>query len=304
MADPWPITPKKNNTKITKFEDNFAPTPKLPDHAQYLAILEAKLRKLKSDPDFLRQLQEKREACLRRLLDSDLQLSFDSLSQEEAVELIKYDQLTRSQEGLDQTKSLIISESLTVLTHIVDLSKPDKALYENMLSNIDLSGIEVAYLFHNAGHVGVLKQTTELNDLQTWQQYFDLNLFSAILLNNAFLAKILGPKLVVVNITSLVGRVPFANMSMYGTGKAARELFFKVLALEQPNVTVLNYSPGPVLTEMFNSICDKADSEDLRLQFQQMRQSSVLTTTQTVAKLLDILHKGAYKSGDTIDYFD
>lgn len=220
--------------------------------------------------------------------------------------------LARSQAGLDDTKKQIteIDKSLTVLTFNVDLSKPDlneyNDIFSKVLSSIDSAGIEFGYFFHNAGHVGVLKETTQLTDLQVWREYFDLNMFSAVLLNSVFIQKIrpIAPQLIIINLTSLVGRVPFSNMSMYGSGKASREIFFKVLAVEQPKVIVLNYSPGPVDTEMFNSICDTAESAELRQNFKEVREKSVLTADQTVGKLLGILEKGDYKSGDTIDYFD
>jgi len=220
--------------------------------------------------------------------------------------------IARSQEGLDETKKqiLTVDKAINVLTYVVNLSKPDLSEYNDIfskvLSSIDSSGIEFGYIIHNAGHAGVLKETTDLTDLQIWRDYYDLNMFSAVLLNSVFIQKIrpIAPQLVVLNITSLVGRIPFGNMSMYGSGKAAREMFFKVLAVEQPKVIVLNYSPGPVDTEMFNSICDTVESEELRKSFREVREKSVLTRDQTVGKLLGILEKGDYKSGDTIDYYD
>ncbi|XP_050310688.1 sepiapterin reductase isoform X2 [Anthonomus grandis grandis] len=220
--------------------------------------------------------------------------------------------LARDNNGLDETKKRIaeIDKSLTVLTYSLDLSKPDQesynSIFNEILETIDTKDIEFGYIFHNAGHIGTLKETTELTDLAQWRQYYDLNLFSAVLLNSVFIKKLrpIAPQLVVVNITSLVGRMPFANLAMYGSGKASREIFFKVLAVEQPKVTVLNYSPGPVLTDMFNTICDSAEDPELKKNFQETREKSVLTTDQTVTKLLTILEQGDYKSGDTIDYFD
>ncbi|KAF7267060.1 hypothetical protein GWI33_019663 [Rhynchophorus ferrugineus] len=220
--------------------------------------------------------------------------------------------LARSEQGLDETKREIleVDKAITVLTYVTDLSNPDIGTYNDIftkvLTLIDSTGIECGYIFHNAGFVGSIKNTTELNDLQVWRSYFDLNMFSMVLLNNAFIQKIrpIAPRLVVVNITSLCGSKPFVNLAMYGSGKAARQLFFKVLAVEQPNITVLNYSPGPVKTEMFDSICDTADSKELRDDFQKVRNSSVLTTQQTVEKLIDVLEKGDYTSGDVIDYYD
>ncbi|CAH0564165.1 unnamed protein product [Brassicogethes aeneus] len=119
--DPW-ITCQSDvvisEIPITlNFEDNFSPSQndKLPDSEQYLAILEEKLRKIKSDPDVLRQLAEKRESCMQQLMLADpfyedenieldtpvpnshiirtLQPQKQALNQGEIVELVKYDQL-------------------------------------------------------------------------------------------------------------------------------------------------------------------------------------------------------------------
>ena len=38
------------------------------------------------------------------------------------------------------------------------------------------------------------------------------------------------------------------------SGKAARDMFFKVLAAEEKDISVLNYAPGPLDTHMFHSL--------------------------------------------------
>lgn len=219
--------------------------------------------------------------------------------------------LARSQTGLNETKEKIaeVDKSISVLTHVVDLSKPALNIYndifDKVLSAIDFTGIEYGYFIHNAAHIGSLKETAKLTDLSCWRDYYDLNLFSAVLLNSVFIEKIrpVASRLTVINITSIVGTVPNPNMSMYGSGKAARDLFFKVLAVENPEVTVLNYSPGPVDTEMFNSVCDTTENTELSEKFKDIRERTMLTTKQTVEKLLHVLEEGEYKNGATVDYY-
>ncbi|XP_018327971.2 uncharacterized protein LOC108738863 [Agrilus planipennis] len=121
--DPWTIS--RESVKIIEtfekpkeflsFEDNFIDS--LPDSKEYIAILESKLKKLKSNPSFIKQLQEKREACMRELLcdmtNCPIEIEEDFLKEElqtysilrtiapekqalskgEIVEFIKYDQL-------------------------------------------------------------------------------------------------------------------------------------------------------------------------------------------------------------------
>lgn len=220
--------------------------------------------------------------------------------------------LARSGDGLKETKSQIqeIDKSLTVLTYITDLSKPSNEEYNNVFKNIletiDQNDMHFGIIFHNAGHIGALKQTTDLTDLTLWREYFELNMFSVVSLNSAFVKnfKTVVPQLMCVNITSLVGRSPFKNMAMYGSGKAAREIFFKVLAIEEPNIIVLNYSPGPVDTEMFNSIIETAQSDEVKQTFKTVKDNNILTSVQTVSKMIKLIEKGDFKSGDIIDYFD
>lgn len=220
--------------------------------------------------------------------------------------------LARSENGLKETKFQIqeIDKSLTVLTYKTDLSKPNTeeytGIFKDLLANIDQNDIHFGVIFHNAGHIGILKQTIDLVDLNSWKEYYDLNMFSVVLLNSAFIKNLQSviPQLMAVNITSLLGRSPLSNMGMYGSAKASRDLFFKVLAVEEPKLIVLNYSPGPVDTAMFNSIIEDAQSEEVRQNFKSVKDTQVLTTIQTVNKMINIIEKGLFKSGDIIDYFD
>ena len=69
------------------------------------------------------------------------------------------------------------------------------------------------------------------------------------------LQKELGPsglkRSTVINVSSLLGIQAWKSVGHYCSVKAAREMLFKVLALENPdNMRVLNYAPGPIDTEM------------------------------------------------------
>lgn len=51
----------------------------------------------------------------------------------------------------------------------------------------------------------------------------------------------------VVNVSSLCALQPFPSWVLYCTGKAARDMMFRVLAEEEPDLRVLNYAPGNTL---------------------------------------------------------
>ncbi|KAI4456241.1 sepiapterin reductase [Holotrichia oblita] len=219
--------------------------------------------------------------------------------------------IARSEGGLNESRNKIIDSNndVVVTTYVRDLSKPDIEDYKILIDEIlnDGKSYDNAIIFHNAGQVGALVNAVKLNQLETWRSYYDLNLFSVALLNSTFLERCKEniPNLYVINISSLCGHKPFADMALYGSGKAARDLYFSVLAIEEPNINVLKYCPGPVDTAMFNEVIEKAQNIELKTQFTEMKNNeTVLTTKQTIGKLFEILESGKYKSGDLIDYFD
>jgi len=56
--------------------------------------------------------------------------------------------------------------------------------------------------------------------------------------------------------------------SLHGTGKAARDMMFLTMALEQPHILVLNYAPGPIDTAMQVEARTKTGDPELRAMFQ------------------------------------
>lgn len=217
--------------------------------------------------------------------------------------------IARSEAGLTETKNLIMKINKTIPIEIcsADLSKMEKEDYEKIFVKLSLKPIatEAAIIIHNAGQIGELNNTIELNSFKLWRDYFDLNLFSVPILNSVFLEEMkkFTKTILVVNITSLCGRKPFKNLALYGSAKAARELFFKVLAEEEKELVVLNYSPGPVRTAMVDNIIENVKDQEIKDMYIQMG-DNILTCEQTVAKLFSLLKNGGFASGDTIDYYD
>ncbi|NXW67104.1 SPRE reductase, partial [Hirundo rustica] len=103
-------------------------------------------------------------------------------------------------------------------------------------------------LVNNAGSLGdVSKSFLDLTDLEEINSYFSFNVSSALCLTStalrAFGARP-GCSRTVVNISSLCALEPFPSWALYCCGKAAREMLFRVLALEEPGLRVLSYAPG------------------------------------------------------------
>ncbi|KAF3695646.1 Sepiapterin reductase [Channa argus] len=79
-----------------------------------------------------------------------------------------------------------------------------------------------------------------------------------LLINNAGVLQVFpsrpGLRSTVVNVSSVFAQQALQSWVLYCTAKAPREMMFKVLAQEESNVHVLNYSPGPMDTEMQEDI--------------------------------------------------
>lgn len=86
-------------------------------------------------------------------------------------------------------------------------------------------------------------------------------------------------------------------------------MYFRALALEEkdtdPALTVLNYAPGPVQTEMTDTIENDSVVSDIRTIFKDLRvDKTILQPIDTTMKFLKIIETGAYETGAHVDYYD
>lgn len=86
-------------------------------------------------------------------------------------------------------------------------------------------------------------------------------------------------------------------------------MYFRTLALEEsendPTLTVLNYAPGPVQTEMTLEIETNAVASDVRAIFKGLREEkTILQPIDTTLKFLKVIETGDYESGAHVDYYD
>ncbi|XP_064456281.1 sepiapterin reductase-like [Ornithodoros turicata] len=215
----------------------------------------------------------------------------------------------RNVTGLQDTQRMIESgaEHVKVLTVTCDHLTATYEDYVGLISRTskNVEQPEKAILVHNAATIGdVSKYAASYNDPNMIDDYMHLNLTSVMLLTSAFLKHYpqnSGTARAIINITSLAGRKPFPGLGLYSCGKAAREMYLNVLAVENPTVKVLHYSPGPVKTDMQDEMQNAIP--ELRSVSKGFRQSALAPET-TVERLVNILDRGGFDSGACIDFFD
>lgn len=109
--------------------------------------------------------------------------------------------------------------------------------------------------------------------------------------------------------TLAFAQTPQLPPNVNSSGKAARQMYFRALALEEADsdqmLTVLNYSPGPVQTEMTFEIENNAVASDIRTLFKGLREEkTILQPIDTTMKFIQVIEKGDYESGANVDYYD
>ncbi|XP_071609220.1 sepiapterin reductase [Heliangelus exortis] len=164
-------------------------------------------------------------------------------------------------------------------------------------------------LVNNAGSLGdISKSFLNLTDPEEINSYFAFNVTSALCLTSTALAafgKHPSSSRTVVNISSLCALKPFRSWALYCSGKASRDMMFQVLALEEPDVRVLNYAPGPLDTEMQLLARTKTGDLELRQHFQSLHKSQqLIDCTVSAQKLVNLLEEDSFPSGAHLDFYD
>ncbi|XP_060103207.1 sepiapterin reductase [Heteronotia binoei] len=164
-------------------------------------------------------------------------------------------------------------------------------------------------LVHAAASLGdISKAFVDFTSPEEVNSYLNFNVTSALCLTSCFLKAFPakpGFCRTVVNISSLCALKPFNSWTLYCTGKAARDMMFQVLAVEEPDVRVLNYAPGPLDTDMQELARTKTGNLEMREQFLRMKeQGQLLDCEASSQKLLALLLEDTFESGAHIDFYD
>lgn len=226
----------------------------------------------------------------------------------------------RSEKGLEDTKKKVLEANplVSVQTHTVDLFQAKGTEFSQYLSQFSGVQYDLYFLVNNAGSIGdVNKYASEMSDEGEWQKYLDLNVVSFITLTSSFVSQFStsspqgeesvtsSSEVAILNVTSLAAIQPLPSLGFYCVGKAARESYLKVLAAESPSLNILNYSPGPIHTDMVETILTQTRSPELRSGYSAMRDGNSFVSLQaSTEKVMSALQARQYVSGGRIDFYD
>ncbi|KAM7369411.1 hypothetical protein PAMP_013680 [Pampus punctatissimus] len=169
--------------------------------------------------------------------------------------------------------------------------------------------VDHVILINNAASLGdVSRYARSFTNMTEVDSYLSLNVSSSLCLTASILQAFPqrpGLRRSVVNITSLCALQPFSSWVLYCTAKAARDMMFKVLAEEEPDIRVLSYAPGPLDTDMHMVARSRTADPSIRKSLSDMfAQGQLLTCEASCAKLMKLLLEDNYTSGAHIDVYD
>uniref|UniRef100_A0A914W307 Sepiapterin reductase n=1 Tax=Plectus sambesii TaxID=2011161 RepID=A0A914W307_9BILA len=213
--------------------------------------------------------------------------------------------LARNSARLDLVQHEITKQragEVTVQTSICDIGTATAAEFTQLLNDVKTKAgqVDAAYLIQNAATLGPGDQrASQLTDTALISNYMQLNFNSFVLLNSLFLQTFPSGHRCVVNISSGAAYRNLECFHLYAAAKAARDAFYRCVAAEEKGVRVLNYNPGPTITDMQHEIGDHAWSEELK-QWSKKGTSGdgdFLKPEQAVEVLFTLLEEDKYESG-------
>jgi len=112
-------------------------------------------------------------------------------------------------------------------------------------------------LINNAGVIEPFDSVADVQ-LDAWAQHMAINLLGPMMLCKLAIPSLRQTKGRVINLTSHAAEIAVPGASAYSTSKAALDRFSKVLAVEEPEITVISLIPGETDTPMQEVIRRKA----------------------------------------------
>ncbi|CAH1784673.1 unnamed protein product [Owenia fusiformis] len=218
----------------------------------------------------------------------------------------------RSTEALSETSKMVAetNANVTVKSVVADLGNLSafEVMCTDILDGVDAKDYAQAILIHNAAsHMGMTKfKGSEIDDPNAVSNYCNMHFSSTVCLTSKFISAFKGTRRVVVNVSSAAAVNPTPTRSLYCSMKAARVMFLRVMAAEDPDIRLLNYDPGLMKTDLLvNGIADSFNPEFWEGKIDEFDKKGLVVSADTSAeKLILALKMDKYENGSTVSVGD
>lgn len=196
------------------------------------------------------------------------------------------------------------------LSDTESLASTSKLLFSTPRSHLDYTGV---IFINNHGSLGELSYAGS-HDPAKMAEAFSTNVTSCCYLSSEAVKYAQeftqSCKFRIVHISSLCAVQPFQSWGVYCAGKAARDMYHRVIAAETSGeasiIKTLNYAPGPLDTDMQKQIREGVDvHKETQKYYRDMKDKGILVPPEISAeKCLQILRLDTYESGAHVDFYD
>ncbi|OWF39685.1 sepiapterin reductase-like [Mizuhopecten yessoensis] len=210
---------------------------------------------------------------------------------------------------LESVKSEVLSVAPNIdvlVRHFDQGNSEDKNYFKGIFSrllqdnNFSQNDFEQYMIVHDCATMGDLsKRSLELSDSTFVRKYFDINVTGMILLNTSFFQTFSdsSKSRVVVNMSSAHTSVPLASYHLYCAGKAARDMYMRVLAVEEPSLRILIFSPGCSDTDMAKQVEKTCMDKSVVEMLQKFRADGTMTSPDVpISTLVQILEENTFEN--------
>ncbi|OWF39682.1 sepiapterin reductase-like [Mizuhopecten yessoensis] len=217
--------------------------------------------------------------------------------------------MARNVEALESVKSEVLSlaPNISVLVRQYDQGHSEnkdyfKDIFNEIIAenNFSQADFEQYMIVHNCATIGdVTKTSLDLSDSTFVRRYFDINLTGMILLNTSFFQTFSDStkSRVVVNMTSAGTSTPVPPLQLYCAGKAARDMYMRVLAVEEPSLRILTFAPGASDTDMMRGLENMCPLKSMVEMLKQFRIDGTTTLPDVpISKLVQILEENRFEN--------
>lgn len=155
-----------------------------------------------------------------------------------------------TQKGVNETVRVARQESEKEKDHVLLINNAGEhsiAVFVDICPTYSRFCMQISNVSLLLASLGDISQFSSFTDLDVVNSYMSLNVSSALALTAGILQVFPhrpGLRWTVVNLSSLFATEALPSWVLYCTAKAARKMMFSVLAVGEPNVRVLSYSPG------------------------------------------------------------
>lgn len=203
----------------------------------------------------------------------------------------------RNQDKLNRTEEELLKEPNVgeVMTVKIDLSDSSLENYKRVEEIIDPSHRDIGILINNAGTFNSIYKRFNNSDEDYLRGMVNVNILATVNFTRMIMPSMIARgKGLVINVSSMIGRLPVPYMGIYGPTKSFINHFSHNLQTEysQHPIDIINLETGPVHTKLFDDAAELGKSSKMVPTSEEYARSALNAASSPVKSMTGIMSHG------------